>query len=274
MIYLTGDCHFRFSKLNVKNFPESKHLTKDDIVIICGDFGIGPWINNEKENRYWLDWLNKRNFTVAFCDGNHENFDTLDALPVDTWHGGKVHFIRPHVIHLMRGQYYEIGQNTFWVFGGARSHDITDGILKPDDPDFRKKRRELDDIGGLYRIDHWTWWEREMPSKEEYEEGLRNLQAHGNQVDYIISHAISGKLQSKYLYEPEQNELSTYFDRISETVDYRRWYFGHYHADMDVDEKHTLLYDNIVRVGAGAADDRAVATETGPEEQSQGWYRR
>lgn len=50
MIFVTGDCHFNFTKLNFRNFPEGRHLTKDDVVLICSDFGIGPWINNEKEN--------------------------------------------------------------------------------------------------------------------------------------------------------------------------------------------------------------------------------
>ena len=39
MIYVTGDCHQDFSKFSMKNFPDQKSLTKDDFVIICGDFG-------------------------------------------------------------------------------------------------------------------------------------------------------------------------------------------------------------------------------------------
>ena len=39
MIYVTGDCHQDFSKFSMKNFPDQKSLTKDDFVIVCGDFG-------------------------------------------------------------------------------------------------------------------------------------------------------------------------------------------------------------------------------------------
>ncbi|MCI5599128.1 MAG: metallophosphatase, partial [Ruminococcus sp.] len=48
MIYITGDTHqnIDISKLNTKNFPEQKELTKSDYVIICGDFGM-VW-NNSK----------------------------------------------------------------------------------------------------------------------------------------------------------------------------------------------------------------------------------
>ena len=64
MIYITGDTHqnIDISKLNTKNFPEQKELTKSDYVIICGDFGM-VW-NNSKEEMYWRKWLEKKNFTT------------------------------------------------------------------------------------------------------------------------------------------------------------------------------------------------------------------
>ena len=56
MIYITGDTHIPtedISKLSTKRFPEQKMLSKEDYVIICGDFG-GVWdrafaINNGKK---------------------------------------------------------------------------------------------------------------------------------------------------------------------------------------------------------------------------------
>lgn len=39
MIYITGDCHRDFRRFNTRIFPEQKEMTKDDFVIICGDFG-------------------------------------------------------------------------------------------------------------------------------------------------------------------------------------------------------------------------------------------
>ena len=100
MIFITGDTHGDWiSRLRTESFPEQKEMTKDDYVIICGDFGI--WDNSKRE-KYNLDWLKDKPFTTLFVDGNHENYDILDELPVKEWNGGKVHFIRPSVIHLMR----------------------------------------------------------------------------------------------------------------------------------------------------------------------------
>ena len=78
MIYITGDTHSDFSRFSEDKFPIQKEMTKDDYVIICGDFG-GVWTFEEESNREKeaLDWLNEKNFTTLFVDGNHENFTRL-----------------------------------------------------------------------------------------------------------------------------------------------------------------------------------------------------
>ena len=40
MIYVTGDCHGDYRRFNTAVFPEQKEMTKDDVVIILGDFGL------------------------------------------------------------------------------------------------------------------------------------------------------------------------------------------------------------------------------------------
>ena len=40
-VYVTGDTHGDWmNRLKTDSFPEQKEMTKDDYVIICGDFGI------------------------------------------------------------------------------------------------------------------------------------------------------------------------------------------------------------------------------------------
>ena len=122
-IYITGDTHIPIDveKLNTRNFPEQKTMTKDDFVIICGDFG-GVW-DDSKEDRYWLKWLNEKKFTTLFVDGNHENFDLLYQYEIVDFMGGKARQIMPSVFHLMRGEIYEIAGKKLFTMGGAASHD-------------------------------------------------------------------------------------------------------------------------------------------------------
>ena len=245
MIYITGDTHAEFSRFSARNFPDQKDMTKGDNVIICGDFG-GIWDNAKAEWR-WLDWLNDKQFTTLFVDGNHENFDLLAKLPVQEWNGGKVRFIRDSVIHLTRGQVFTISGKRFFTMGGAASHDIADGILEPTDPDFKSKKKLLDKRNAMYRINHVSWWKEELPNEAEYAEARNNLAACAWQVDYIVSHCCpTGIANMLGAGAYKADRLTEFLHEISERCAFRQWYFGHYHDNRVIMERYGLLYEQII----------------------------
>lgn len=225
-------------------------MSKEDYVIICGDFG-GVWNKDieSKQEKNLMDWLQDKSFTTLFVDGNHENFDRLYDYPVEEWHGGKIHKIRPSVIHLMRGQVFEIEGKRIFTFGGASSHDIDGGILELDDPDFMRKKKELDRGWRPYRINHVSWWSQELPSVEEMEEGRRNLAAHDNKVDFIVTHCCASSTQILLgggMYKPDIE--TTYLEEIRQYTSFKKWFFGHYHDNQNVNAEEILLYEQIIRI--------------------------
>lgn len=251
MIFCTGDCHSSFHRFSTENFPEQYEMTKDDVVIICGDFG-GIWYQEgyTKKEDWWLDWLDSKPFTTVFVDGNHENFNRLNAFPVKEWHGGKVHEIRPSILHLMRGEVFTIEGKKFFAFGGASSHDIQDGILDYEDPDWRKQAKQLDAQGKyMYRIKGLSWWRQEMPTKAEMDYGEENLKKHGNNVDFIITHSPSASVTALLghgLYE--QDILTAYLEDIKCNNEYTRMFSGHMHINKQINEKDIILYEQIIRI--------------------------
>lgn len=246
MIYITGDCHTDYRRFNREIFPEQKGMTKEDYVIVCGDFGL--W-DTSKEMKYWLDWLEKKSFTTLWVDGNHENFDLLREYPMELWHGGKVQRIRPSVIHLMRGQVFAINGLTIFAFGGARSHDMDGGVLVRDAADFKLRKKLLDQRKISYRILGETWWPQEMPDEEEMEEGRRNLEKCGWKVDYIVTHCCADSVLKALRAEGYQSdELSVYFEELRGRCDFRKWFFGHYHDNRNVTDRDLLLYEQIIRI--------------------------
>ena len=102
MIYITRDTHIPtdVGKLSSKRFPEQKNFTKNDYVIICGDFG-GVW-DESNEEKYWIKWLNKKSFTTIFIDGNHENFDLLKSFPTIDFYGAAAHKISDSIFRFWR----------------------------------------------------------------------------------------------------------------------------------------------------------------------------
>lgn len=282
MIFITGDTHGiescgRYSvdgaskRLNVKNFPEQKEMDRNDYVIICGDSGF-VWdydsrYNNEegvirkviglehgesKQEKYWLDWLSKKPFTVLFCDGNHENYDRLDrAYPEVDYLGGRAHKIRDNVYHLMRGYVFDIDGKSFFVFGGAKSHDVDDGIIYP--TEYKSKEELKREIRGLrkrkarFRVNHVSWWKREMPDEEEMNRGVKNLEKRGNDVDFIITHCAPLQVAALMGYT-DRNKCTVYLNTVAETVRFRRWFFGHYHTNRQILGKFICTYEQVIRI--------------------------
>ena len=246
-IFITGDTHGDFTRFKTEIFYEQAELTKEDCVIITGDFG-GIWDGSANE-RYWLDWLEQKPFTILFVSGNHENFDLLAEYPIEDWGGGKVQRIRPSVIHLMRGQIYSIQGKKFFTMGGASSHDIDGGILEPDDPQFKRRRRILDHSGALYRVNHRSWWKEELPSEGEYQTARTNLDRADWAVDYIITHCCSTSVQNELsggLYKADT--LTDFLEEVTRRCQFRHHFFGHYHMNRVIREKYVLLYEQIIKL--------------------------
>ncbi len=227
MIFITGDTHCPedMEKLNEENFPQQKRMTKKDYVIICGDFG-DIWSAQSNEKKDMLHWLSQKNFTTLFLDGNWENYGKLNSHTVTVWNGGNVHRLTSSVIHLMRGQIYHLDHRLFFVMGGACS-----------------KYKEVRKRDG-------TWWPEEMPSAREYHEAWRNLEKAHYKVDYILTHTAPYSLVTQLRDVEGEYPLNRFLQEVEEKARYKHWFFGHFHRDIQLDGKHTAVYQKFIPLPA------------------------
>lgn len=227
-IFVTGDLHGAndIHRLSASKFPLGQTLTKNDYLIVAGDFGL-VW-NFGADELFWRDWLEDRPWTTLFVDGNHENFEALSRLPLESWAGGRVRRLSNSVFHLERGQIYTIDGSTIFVMGGATSID-----------------REL-------RVPGESWWPQEMPSDAELDEAIANLDAHSWQVDYVITHCCATSLISQ-VYDGDvwqgPDRLTEWFEILEHKLLFRTWYFGHHHRDRAIPPDHRALFYDVVRLG-------------------------
>lgn len=143
---------------------------------------------------------------------------------MEMWCGGKIQRIRPHILHMMRGQIFELDGYRFFTMGGAMSHDIR------------------------CRTEHVSWWRQELPSGEEYAEARQNLDRVGWEVNYIITHcAATGTIRGRKHYN-RANQLTDFLREIREKARYDYWIFGHYHDNRMIDSTHILLWEQIVQI--------------------------
>jgi len=229
-IWITGDTHIPhdIKKLTSNEFPEGKKMSKNDYVIICGDFGL-IWNHTEDgEEKYWKKWLNEKPWTTLFIDGNHENAYRLNKLPKKEMFGSNVGVVSNSIFHLKRGEIYTIQNKKFFCFGGAKSIDTMD------------------------RIEGVSWWREELPSYTEKEYGLTNLEKHNNKVNYIVSHTLPLNLRNEiqnvtYLGDKWYDDTCKYLQHIYENIEFEKGFCGHWHVDQEL-KKYTVLYSDVIQI--------------------------
>jgi len=231
--FVCGDLHGSndIVKLSELIFKEQEDLTKDDVVIQLGDFGL-IWYpfdsDKNEESAYFLNWLVTRPFTTFVIPGNHENYDIIEKLDTCMMFGAEVFYYdsiesfgEGRIYFAKRGEIYTINDKTFWAFGGALSVD--------------KQHRVLGQ----------SYWPRELPSYFEYENGMKNLDMVNWEVDYVVSHTCPANIipnildsQSK-VFSKVNDPVSEYFFEIYKKLKFKEWHFGHFHKDMKLDFSST-----------------------------------
>lgn len=233
MIFLTGDTHSNqtgeMKRFNSKNFPEGNVCTKNDYVIILGDFGfVWNQIGFSKHDIHWLSWLNSKPWTTLFLDGNHDNHDRLlspDEFPEVDFGGDKVKKIWDSVFYLQRGRCYNINDISFFVMGGAPS------------------------IDKQYRIPNVSWWPQEEPSFIEWKSCLENARKI-RRVDYILAHDAPDSVYKELDYGIKPpNSVSKGLTELTDVLWYKWGFGGHHHIDNEfTKQRWTIIYNKIIRI--------------------------
>jgi len=243
MLFLTGDCHGDFHRFSTKAFPIQKKLTKQDIVVILGDGGL-LWDGGKQDN-WWMDWLDAKPFTTVNIGGNHEAYDLLEQYPHIRWHGGKAYQLRPSVLHLCRGQVFDLNGRSTFVLGGAQSHDMQ--VILPPGPDLSRRRRRMERLEIPYRVYGQSWWPQELPSPAELFTAWNTLQQERWSVDLILTHCAPSTLQRRFAPEYPTNALTDFLQLILSRTSYDHWFCGHYHRSEAVPEQDfRILNEEII----------------------------
>lgn len=224
MIYITGDTHREFTRILFLTYQNQTSV--DDIIIILGDAGINYY---DKETDDSLKRQLAQEPITFFCiHGNHEKRpQTISTYKEKEFKEGIVYYEEefPNLLFAKDGEIYNFNNQKVLVVGGAYSVD--------------KELRQQFNYG---------WWPDEQPNEEIKEKVLKAIK--NNKVDIILSHTcpykylpyevfLSGIDQSKV---DQSTEL--FLDNIENTVNYKKWYCGHYHTEKKVD-KIEFLFESI-----------------------------
>ena len=220
MIFITGDTHRDFSRLDKMEF------NKDDLLIILGDAGINYFLN-EEDNKI-KKYLKKYNIKMFCVRGNHEERpDNISTYKEINMFGGKVYIEEdyPYLIFAKDGEEYNIDGKSVLVIGGAYSVDKE------------------------YRLMYgYKWFRDEQLTKEEMDIIYNKVK--GKHYDVVLTHTCP------YKYEPVEVFLSGidqskvdksmehFLDKIEDSIEYDKWYCGHYHTEKIID-KIIFIFESI-----------------------------
>ena len=167
-VYVRGDLHgYIVESFSYKQNPELRDLGKDDVVVVCGDIGLG-FEGANREYKYVLDYLAGKPFKLLFVRGNHDNTDIIRKHSVPARGDGKVVKL---IAGTLSNPAYEgkVYPNVYWIsdsavldlcgyrslaISGAQSHDIWN-LVHPSEKDRIKRLRQNK---RFFRVIGESWW--------------------------------------------------------------------------------------------------------------------
>ncbi len=244
MIMVTGDIHGDISR--IEYIARKLDTTLDDILIILGDAGFNYYVKKDESiNRYVDDGalavhdrLANIPLTIAVVQGNHEcPAWRCEGMEYEPFARGKA-YRRPeaeNVWYLENGGLYEFDGRDYLVLGGAHSIDRAWRQVPIDGKPIVKGR----------------WFPDEQICRADIELAEDTMEREGKKVHGILAHTCPRHcIPTEALLEGLSPKHADYtmenlFERFSKEWNYDIWYFGHYHRDRWIDEKHRILYKTV-----------------------------
>lgn len=196
-----------------KGLMEPFILSQEKYCFQLGDFGFiwkhNDWKYNKFLNHFERDYPDKIIFTVL---GNHENYDSIEKMPVKVIMGAKCRVIRKNVFAIERGEIITCENKNILCIGGADSTDIA------------------------WRIPTVSWWYQEQITYKDVEKCFTNLEK-CDKIDYVLSHSMPAFYSERvfgFLAGESNLQLEKIFIKMKDLNKApAEWLGGHYHENSE-----------------------------------------
>lgn len=242
--FLLGDIHGESGPIEYFYNQNRDRLELDackNSIILLGDVGCNFAITGNRDANFKKN-LSRFPFTYILLRGNHEArvTDVVDKYP-DKWTTKQKYNGTVYMETEFPSIEYLDDKPASYMFDGYRTLSIPGAY-------------SIDKWVRLYN--HWTWYENEQLTKEEMDYG-RMLIEKEKTFDLVISHTCPIAYEPRDLFHTIvvqsqiDKTMEMYLGEIETTLNYRRWAWGHFHADRlypwdGEKEKLMLFNENVV----------------------------
>lgn len=98
----------------------------------------------------------------------------------------------------------------------------------------------------MFRVKGVSWWPQELPSEEEYEEAVRNLERVNWRVDCILTHCAPTSILKKLDGDYAPDRLTDFLQTVKRMCQFDYWFLGHYHRNCVVDDRFIIQWKQMV----------------------------
>lgn len=241
-VFLSGDKHGSYK--DVERFCLKWNTSKDDLLVILGDNGVNYW--GPHRDKKLKNYLSALPISFLMVKGNHDQRPSL-----------KLYTIAPEDVHpLLKGPVLAEKDYPSLLFApmyggiellsveGWKKCFVLSGAYSAD----KYYRLEMQALGHS----GYRWFADEQMSLWEMKEAAEMVQDY--KPDIILSHTCPYKYIPRDMFMPIVDQstvddtMEHWLDTVEESVDYKRWYCGHWHTDRSID-KMRFMYNDFVLLG-------------------------
>ena len=222
--FVTGDIHGALHCIT--DFIEKYNLGEGDNIIVLGDVALA-WRKDLQDYNFKIEqyerWCN--GVHLYWIEGNHENFDIIKTWALNE---KGIYDNSKHIHYCSRGSILNINGKKALCIGGA------------------------DSVDKIYRTQGLDWWKEEQITEKD----IVNISGH---FDYVFSHCCpksvfdNNKVYLCTLTNINENNAIHKSEQVLENlknkITYNKWFFGHYHVNRQLDNKHTCLFEDFEEIG-------------------------
>lgn len=233
-VFITGDIHGSLER--IENLCEDCETTREDAVIILGDCGFNYW--GDRREQHLKKCAAKLPITFLCVRGNHEErpesrrnmkFVEISYDPIVP-NGYFFEEEYPNILYVADGSILELNGKSCLFVGGAYSVDK------------------------YYRLERgWNWFSDEELTSEERCNILDKVDH--RTFDFIFSHTCPSSEIPTDTFLPfiDQSKVSrameNFFETLKNIVDFKAWYWGHFHIDRGIYEngrRTRCVYNDVL----------------------------